>query len=40
MEAPEDLSFGWQAVFFVAALVAIFSRLPGGDVARTPELGI
>jgi hypothetical protein len=29
MEAREDLSFGWQAAVFLAALMAIFSRLPG-----------
>jgi hypothetical protein len=38
MEAREDLSFGWQAAVFAAALVAIFSRLPGADVARFESL--
>jgi hypothetical protein len=29
METGEDLRFGWQVVVFLAALAAIFTRLPG-----------
>jgi hypothetical protein len=29
VEGQEGLSFGWQVLAFLAALTAIFSRLPG-----------